>query len=82
VSLLYSAHGVAFPFGGGEMSAAPEDRAQVKEWLEGPWLQLLRDGLIKPNPVKLMPGGLESIPEGFAYMKEGKNSAEKLVYKL
>ena len=25
-------------------------------------------------------GGLEHVPEGFAYMKEGKNSAEKIIY--
>ncbi|KAI0692545.1 zinc-binding oxidoreductase ToxD [Cytidiella melzeri] len=82
ISLLYSAFGSPYPFGGQTLPAAPEDRIQVRDWLTGPWIQLVKDGVIKPNPVKLMPGGLAGIPEGFEYMKAGKNSAEKLVYKL
>jgi hypothetical protein len=41
--------------------------------------RLLQDKKIQPHTVKVM-GGLEHVPEGFAYMKEGKNSAEKLIY--
>lgn len=39
-------------------------------------------GLIKPNPVKLWEGGLDGVNAGLDYMREGKNSGEKLVYKI
>lgn len=34
--------------------------------------EVLALGKIKPQPVKLMPKGLASVKDGFAYMKEGK----------
>ncbi|KAI0089232.1 zinc-binding oxidoreductase ToxD [Irpex rosettiformis] len=83
MSLLYSAFGVAFGFANGvSFPAAPEDRAFIRDWLAGPGIRLLNEGKIKPNPIKVLPGGLEGIPAGFEYMKAGKNSAEKLVFKL
>ena len=39
-------------------------------------------GLIKPNPVKLWEGGLDGANAGLDYMREGKNSGEKLVYRI
>jgi Zn-dependent alcohol dehydrogenase len=44
--------------------------------------ELVSAGKIKPNPVKLWPGGLEAVNEGFQYMREGKVSAEKIVYNV
>jgi NADPH:quinone reductase-like Zn-dependent oxidoreductase len=41
--------------------------------------RLLEEQKIKRPRFKVF-GGLENLPEGFAYMKEGKNSAEKIVY--
>lgn len=82
VSVLYTAFGVPFTFDGTTYPAPPEDRKQISDWLVGPGEQLVRDGRIKPNPVNVLPGGLEGIPEGFQYMKAGKNSAEKLVFRL
>ena len=41
--------------------------------------RLLKEKKIQHQKVKVM-GGLEKVPEGFAYMKEGKNSAEKIIY--
>jgi len=41
--------------------------------------RLLRDKKVQHQRIKLL-GGLEKVPEGFAYMKEGKNSAEKIMY--
>jgi hypothetical protein len=32
--------------------------------------------------VKLWPGGLEAINDGFKYMREGKVSGEKLVFRI
>ncbi|KAI0796243.1 GroES-like protein [Irpex lacteus] len=82
-SLLYSAFGADYTYPNGmTVTSPPEDRAQIRDWLAGPGAQILKEGKIKPNPVKVLPGGLEGIPEGFEYMKAGKNSAEKLVYKL
>ena len=43
---------------------------------------LVSAGAIKPNPVKLWPGGLDAINDGLQYMREGKVSAEKIVYRL
>ena len=80
--MLYTAGGKGFKIGEWDSPAQPEDRKQVRDWLAGPWVQMVKDGLIKPNPVKVLPGGLEGIPAGFEYMKAGKNSAEKLVFKL
>ncbi|KAI0093485.1 zinc-binding oxidoreductase ToxD [Irpex rosettiformis] len=82
MSNLYTVSGIAFKIADWDVPAQPEDREQVREWLTGPGIQFVKDGLVKPNPVKLMPGGLAGIPEGLEYMKAGKNSAEKLVYKI
>ena len=43
---------------------------------------LVAAGKIRANPLKVWPGGLEAIPEGFQYMKEGKVSGEKIVYRF
>ena len=37
---------------------------------------------VLPNPVKLWPGGLDGVRDGLQYMREGRNSAEKIVYRL
>ncbi|KAI0324000.1 GroES-like protein [Cubamyces sp. BRFM 1775] len=41
-----------------------------------PWLA---EGLLKPNPVEILPNGLEGISEGLARMKANKVSGVKLV---
>jgi NADPH:quinone reductase-like Zn-dependent oxidoreductase len=41
--------------------------------------RLLKEKKLQHQKVKVF-GGLEKVPEGFAYMKEGKNSAEKIIY--
>jgi NADPH:quinone reductase-like Zn-dependent oxidoreductase len=41
--------------------------------------RLLQEMKIQHQRVKVL-GGLEKVPVGFAYMKEGKNSAEKIIY--
>ncbi|TFY81970.1 hypothetical protein EWM64_g2051, partial [Hericium alpestre] len=42
----------------------------------------LYEGRFKGNPHTVLPGGLNAIPGGLAFMKEGKVSGTKLVYKL
>ena len=44
--------------------------------------QLVKDGLVKPFPIKLWEGGFAAVPEGLQYMREGKVSAEKIVYRV
>lgn len=44
--------------------------------------QLVKDGVVKPPAIKLWEGGLEAIPDGLQYMREGKVSAEKNVYRV
>ncbi|KZO97040.1 GroES-like protein [Calocera viscosa TUFC12733] len=44
------------------------------------WQILVNEGKIIPHPTKLMPNGLNSIDEGFDFMRQGKVSGVKLVY--
>ncbi|EJT98739.1 NADP-binding protein [Dacryopinax primogenitus] len=44
------------------------------------WDAVMSQGKIKPNPIKLMPDGLNSIEEGFDLMRQRKVSGQKLVY--
>ena len=44
--------------------------------------QLVKDGLAKPLPIKLWEGGFAAVPDGLQYMREGKVSAEKIVYRV
>ncbi|TBU35546.1 GroES-like protein [Dichomitus squalens] len=81
-TIIYSALGRAYTYATGQhASAVPEDRAQIVEFLKKV-PGLVKDGQIKPLPIKLWEGGLGSIPAGLQYMKEGKVSAEKIVYRI
>ena len=44
--------------------------------------QLVQDGSVKSLPVKFWDGGLGAISDGLQFMREGKVSAEKIVYRL
>ncbi|KEP53701.1 putative zinc-binding oxidoreductase ToxD [Rhizoctonia solani 123E] len=80
-TLLYTALGRSFEWPKVKFPASPEDRAYMASWM--PKLEeLITRGQIKPNPVKLWPGGLAAVNEGFQYMREGKVSAEKIVYNV
>ncbi|KAI0707838.1 GroES-like protein [Earliella scabrosa] len=81
-TLLYTALGRAFDFGPDtQYPASLEDKAQIVQFLKK-LPQLVLEGAVKPLPVKLWEGGLEAIPDGLQYMREGKVSAEKIVYRL
>ena len=43
---------------------------------------LINSGALKPNPTKLFEGGLDAVNDGFEYMIAGKNSGEKIVYRI
>ena len=78
--MIYTALGREF-FMIKEYSASPEDRKHMAQFLEKV-PGFVSAGLIKPNPVKVWEGGLNGINDGLDYMREGKNSAEKLVYHI
>lgn len=59
----------------------PDDREQMARFLRKV-PQLVMDGVVKPPAIKLWKGGLEAIPDGLQYMREGKVSAEKIVYRV
>ena len=44
--------------------------------------QLVQAGIVKPLPVKLWEGGLNAIPDGLQWMREGNVSAQKIVYRV
>ncbi|CAE6516367.1 unnamed protein product [Rhizoctonia solani] len=80
-TIIYMALGGSFEWPGISLPASPEDKAHMVSWI--PKLEeLVTKGQIKPNPVKVWPGGLEAVNEGFQYMREGKVSAEKIVYNV
>ncbi|KAB5590277.1 Zinc-binding oxidoreductase ToxD [Ceratobasidium theobromae] len=80
-TLLYTSLGRAFDWSGIHYPASAEDRAHMASWM--PKLEaLIATGKIKSNPIKLWPGGLEAVNDGFQYMREGKVSAEKIVYNV
>ncbi|KAI9330219.1 GroES-like protein [Zopfochytrium polystomum] len=77
--LAYTVFGRSFSWPNAHFPASAEDRRHGPILCRGLEL-LLRDGRFTPNPVKLIPGGLAGVPEGFAYMQSGKVAGEKLVY--
>ncbi|EPS98739.1 hypothetical protein FOMPIDRAFT_1031239 [Fomitopsis schrenkii] len=79
-TLIYTALGKELKLGNG-IPASPEDRAHMAQFLKK-LPALVSAGVINPNPVKLWEGGLAAIPDGFKYMKEGKVTGEKLVYRV
>ncbi|KAJ7748790.1 GroES-like protein [Mycena maculata] len=77
--LLSTTKGKAFEFIGIAFPAAPEDRVYAVKWQQG---ALVKSGQLKANPIKIIPGGLHGVKEGFEFMKAGKVSAQKLVYQV
>ncbi|EPS98830.1 hypothetical protein FOMPIDRAFT_90485 [Fomitopsis schrenkii] len=81
-TLIYTALGRPLTLGPqAQYAAQPKDRAQIVGFLKKV-PGLVRDGLLVPNRVKLWDGGMHAIPEGLQYMREGKVSGEKIVYRF
>ncbi|KAH8917480.1 GroES-like protein [Atractiella rhizophila] len=51
-----------------------------REWYA--WLGREGKNKVKPNRVKVIPGGLEGVDEGLTLLEKGKVSGEKLVYRI
>ncbi|TFK92238.1 GroES-like protein [Polyporus arcularius HHB13444] len=80
-TLLSTVHGHPISLGPMHIPAAPQDRAVMVAFLKK-LPQLVRDGAVKPLPIKLWEGGFDGILAGLQYGREGKVSAEKIVYRL
>ena len=81
-TVIYTALGRAYTYANGvQFPAAPADREHMANFLKKV-PGLVKEGKVKPLPVKLWEGGLSAIPDGLQYMKEGKVSAEKIVYRV
>ena len=82
VTIVYTALGRAFQFGPEvRFAASDEDRAHMVQFLRKV-PRLVREGLVRPPAVRLWEGGLPRVPEGLRYMREGRVSAEKIVYRV
>jgi hypothetical protein len=57
------------------------DAEFARKWYRqiGKWLD---EGSFKPNKVKLMPDGLDSVNEGVHLLKDGKIHGQKVVYRI
>ncbi|KAI0796357.1 GroES-like protein [Irpex lacteus] len=79
-TLIYTALGREFT-AGKLFPASAEDREHMAQFLKKV-PGFVSAGLLKPNPVKLLEGGLDGVNSGLHYMREGKHSGEKLVYRI
>ncbi|KAG9096729.1 hypothetical protein FS749_007852 [Ceratobasidium sp. UAMH 11750] len=81
-TLAYTVFGRSFSYhSGAQFPASAEDHNHMASWMPK-ITDLVNSGKVKPNPVKLWPGGLEAINDGLQYMREGKVSAAKIVYNV
>lgn len=80
-TLIYTSLGRPIAWFGETIPVRPADRTHMAAFLRK-LPGLLRTGAIQPNPIKLWPGGLAAVPDGLQYMREGKTSAEKIVYRI
>ncbi|KAI0322794.1 dehydrogenase [Amylostereum chailletii] len=79
-SLSYKLLGVDFDFPAKNVGT-PEQKAEGLRFAK-----LLTDilalGEVRPNPVKILPKGLASVPEGFELHRTGKVSGQKITYRI
>ncbi|KAH9928552.1 GroES-like protein [Epithele typhae] len=81
-TLIYTSLGREFTFAGTmHFPVSEEDRAHMVSFLEKV-PELVKSGAVKPLPIKAWEGGLDGLADGLQYMREGKVSAEKIVYRL
>ncbi|PCH40956.1 GroES-like protein [Wolfiporia cocos MD-104 SS10] len=80
-TLIYTSLGRSFDFLGLHYPASPQDRAHMASFLRKV-PELVSSVALKPNPVMVWEGGLNGVNDGLKFMKEGKNSGEKIVYRV
>jgi NADPH:quinone reductase-like Zn-dependent oxidoreductase len=82
MTLIYTVFGRSFSFANfGEFPASEEDKAFWVKTLKA-LPEMIKKGIVKPNKVTTLEGGLDGILAGFKRHAEGGVSAEKLCYKL
>lgn len=80
--LMYTIFGREMNFFGNVFQAKPEDKEFAQKFYKLLSDVILPQGLLKPNKVTKIPGGLNGVEEGFKRMMENKVTAEKLVYTI
>lgn len=53
-----------------------------ERWFHCVGQRLINDNDVRPHPVKVMPGGLEGVPDGVNLLQRGLVRGEKLVYEV
>ena len=78
VTIIFSAYGFEFkPF-----DLNDDDRRELSAFLQKV-PDLVKDGKLKPTPIKKLDGGLEKVYSvGYKYLADGKVSAERVVFAL
>ena len=79
--MIFTVFGRPISFAGVQLPAVPQDKAHIVAFLKKV-PQFVRDGALKPIPLKRRDDGFEGLQAGLQYMREGKVSAEKVVYAL
>ncbi|RPD66609.1 GroES-like protein [Lentinus tigrinus ALCF2SS1-7] len=82
-TLVYTALGRAFawPSLNQTYPVSESDRAHMVQFVRN-LPGLVKEGAIRPLAVKLWEGGLAAVSDGMQYMREGKVSAQKIVYRV
>jgi len=80
--LMYTIFGKETNIFGIPLEAKPEDKQFAEKFYKLLTDVLLPKGLVKPNKVVKIPGGLNGVEDGFQRMMENKVTAEKLVYTI
>jgi NADPH:quinone reductase-like Zn-dependent oxidoreductase len=80
--LMYTIFGRELHFFGHDYKAKREDKEFAEKYYKLLSDVLLPNGLLKPNKVTNIPGGLNGVEDGFKRMMENKVAAEKLVYTM
>ncbi|CAF1368521.1 unnamed protein product [Adineta steineri] len=80
--LMYTIFGRKMNVFGQDFEAQPQDKAFAEKLYQLLSDVLLPQGLVKPNKVTKMPGGLNGVEEGFKKMMDNKVAAEKIVYTM
>lgn len=80
--LMYSIYGYEIHAFRKVFQAKPQDKEFAEKFYKLLSNVLLPQGLLKPNKVTMIPGGLNGVEEGFKRMMENKVAAEKLVYTI
>ena len=66
---------------GHDTPSLPETKARVDEFLKNV-PGLVRDGKIRPLPIRIWKADCSGIPKGLQHMEEGKVSAANIVYRI